>query len=100
MSGGEQQMLAIARALATSPRILLLDEPSLGLAPQMVSRLYAALHSVKQNGVAMLLAEQAAIEALELADYVYVIGIGGQVHAEGTPAHIMDTTDLFATYMR
>ena len=64
-SGGERADARHGRALATSPRILLLDEPSLGLAPQMVSRLYAALHSVKQNGVAMLLAEQAAIEALE-----------------------------------
>ena len=100
LSGGEQQMLAVARALNAFPSILLLDEPSLGLAPMMVSRLYEALHVVKENGVAMLLAEQAAVEALDLADYVYVIGVGGRVHIEGEPSQVMAETDLFQAYMR
>jgi branched-chain amino acid transport system ATP-binding protein len=93
-------MLAVARALNAFPSILLLDEPSLGLAPMMVSRLYEALHLVKENGVAMLLAEQAAVEALDLADYVYVIGVGGRVHIEGEPSKVMAETDLFQAYMR
>jgi branched-chain amino acid transport system ATP-binding protein len=100
LSGGEQQMLAVARALATCPSILLLDEPSLGLAPQMVAKLYEALQVVKESGVAMLLAEQAAVEALDLADYVYVVGVGGRIHSEGTPTEVLADTDLFQSYMR
>jgi branched-chain amino acid transport system ATP-binding protein len=100
LSGGEQQMLAVARALNACPSILLLDEPSLGLAPMMVSRLYEALHVVKDHGVAMLLAEQAAVEAIDLADYIYVIGVGGRVHTEGVPSRVLAETDLFQAYMR
>ena len=99
LSGGEQQMLAVARSLASVPKLLLLDEPSLGLAPRVSARLYEALHEVKGTGVAMLLAEQAAAEALELADYVYVIGVGGRVLASGDPSTVTKQTDLFRIYM-
>ncbi|TXK36169.1 ABC transporter ATP-binding protein [Nonomuraea sp. C10] len=76
MSGGEQQMLAIGRALMTRPRLLMLDEPSVGLAPLMVRAVFAALGRIRESGVAILLVEQNAAQALALADRAYVIESG------------------------
>lgn len=76
LSGGEQQMLAIARALLSSPRILLLDEPSLGLAPQITSRIFRIIKDLKAKGTTILLVEQNASAAIEVSDYVYVLNNG------------------------
>jgi len=76
LSGGEQQMLAVARALMSRPRVLLLDEPSLGLAPQVVATIFAVLREVNQGGVALLLVEQNAHQALRLAHRAYVLETG------------------------
>jgi ABC-type branched-subunit amino acid transport system ATPase component len=76
LSGGEQQMLAIARALPARPRLLLLDEPSLGLAPLIVKRVFETLADLKRQGVTMLLVEQDALRALRLADRAFVMELG------------------------
>jgi branched-chain amino acid transport system ATP-binding protein len=76
LSGGEQQMLAIARGLLARPRLLLLDEPSLGLAPQMVDEVFAAIEEIHRDGTTILLVEQNALRALEIADRAYVIETG------------------------
>ncbi len=76
LSGGEQQMLAIARALLSSPRILLLDEPSLGLAPKIVARIYEIIQDMKKRGTTILLVEQNAAAAFGVSDYVYVLNNG------------------------
>ena len=76
MSGGEQQMLAIGRALMAKPNLLLLDEPSLGLAPLMVGRIFEVIARLKAEGVTMLLVEQNARKALEVADRAYVMETG------------------------
>lgn len=87
LSGGEQQMLAIARALMSTPRLLLLDEPSLGLAPLIVEHIMAIIRRIrKQQGVTILLVEQNAQAALELADYGYVIETGRVVLQDGAQA--------------
>src|SRR5919106_1709272 len=82
LSGGEQQMLAIGRALMARPKVLLLDEPSLGVSPVMVQRLYAALREINEQGTTILLVEQNANKALALASRGYVIETGSIVLAE------------------
>lgn len=82
LSGGEQQMVAIARGLMSKPRILLLDEPSLGLAPLIIQQVFQTILEVKAQGTTILLAEQNAFQALEISDYAYVLETG-QVILEG-----------------
>ena len=98
LSGGEQQMLAIARALLTGPDLLLLDEPSQGLAPMVVNAVMSTISDLKKERVSMLLVEQNAEMALQLADRVYVIDHGTVVF-EGTPAALRADRQVTATYL-
>ena len=98
LSGGEQQMLAIARALLTGPDLLLLDEPSQGLAPLVVNAVMDTIRGLKAERVSMLLVEQNAEMALQLADRVYVIDHGTVVF-EGTPAALRAEHQVTATYL-
>jgi branched-chain amino acid transport system ATP-binding protein len=90
LSGGEQQMLAIARGLMGRPRCLLLDEPTLGLAPLMVDEISNTIRALARSGMPILLAEQNAAMALEIADRAYVLA-SGRILAQGTPAALRDT---------
>jgi len=98
LSGGEQQMLAIARALLTGPDLLLLDEPSQGLAPMVVNTVMSTIRELKTERVSMLLVEQNAEMALQLADRVYVIDHGTVVF-EGTPEKLRGDRQVTATYL-
>jgi branched-chain amino acid transport system ATP-binding protein len=98
LSGGEQQMLAIARALMTGPELLLLDEPSQGLAPFVVNAVMGTIRELKTERVSMLLVEQNAEMALQLADRVYVIDHGTTVF-EGTPAELRADWQVTTTYL-
>ena len=98
LSGGEQQMLAIARALLTGPDLLLLDEPSQGLAPLVVNAVMDTIRELKKERVSMLLVEQNAEMALQLADRVYVIDHGTVVF-EGTPAALRADRQVTTTYL-
>ena len=98
LSGGEQQMLAIARALMSRPRVLLLDEPSLGLAPKVIAELFAALDRLRREGMTLLLVDQMAGLALALADRAYVME-GGRIVAQGTAAEIAADGALAAAYL-
>ena len=98
LSGGEQQMLAIARALLTGPELLLLDEPSQGLAPLVVNAVMDTIRSLKAERVSMLLVEQNAEMALRLADRVYVIDHGTVVF-EGTPDALRADRQVTSTYL-
>ncbi|UCE82349.1 MAG: ABC transporter ATP-binding protein [Deltaproteobacteria bacterium] len=99
LSGGEQQMLAIARALMSTPRLLLLDEPSLGLAPLIVEHIMGIIRQIReQQGVTILLVEQNAQAALELADYGYVIETG-QVVLEDTAKNLLENPKVREAYL-
>jgi branched-chain amino acid transport system ATP-binding protein len=98
LSGGEQQMLAIARALMSQPKLLLLDEPSLGLAPQFIERIFSTLRTVNQRGVSILLVEQNAHLALALAHRAYVLETG-QIVADGTSAELLASPRIRQAYL-
>jgi branched-chain amino acid transport system ATP-binding protein len=97
LSGGEQQMLAIARALMAAPRLLLLDEPSLGLAPLIVDAVYQIIGELRRDGLTVLLVEQSIQRALLAADRAYVLGTG-RVAVSGTAAELRAMPDLEQAY--
>ena len=98
LSGGEQQMLAIGRALLVGPKLLILDEPSLGLAPRIVGEVAQVIREVRDRGVSILLIEQNAGLALELADYGYVLE-NGKIVLDGDPAELSDDPDFREFYL-
>jgi branched-chain amino acid transport system ATP-binding protein len=98
LSGGEQQMLAIGRALMARPTMLLLDEPSLGLAPQIVLQIFSILGEISAQGTTVLLVEQNAVQALKMADRAYVLESGNVVR-EGTGSELLADDSLRAAYL-
>jgi branched-chain amino acid transport system ATP-binding protein len=98
LSGGEQQMLAIGRALMARPKVMLLDEPSMGLAPVIVQEVFRTIRRLKEEGITLLLVEQFAKSALEVADYAYVME-RGRIAVEGTPAELGRNERVLAAYL-
>jgi branched-chain amino acid transport system ATP-binding protein len=98
LSGGEQQMLAIGRALVARPRLLLLDEPSLGLAPKFVTRIFLTLRELRQEGKTILLVEQNARQALQVADIGYVME-RGRIAFSGSGRALLDMPEVRRTYL-
>ena len=98
LSGGERQMLALGRALMATPRLLMLDEPSLGLAPLIIREIFRIIASLRETGVSILLVEQNARAALETADFGYVLETGEIVHS-GAATDLMHDPKLIATYL-
>ncbi|HIE67841.1 MAG: ABC transporter ATP-binding protein [Acidimicrobiales bacterium] len=98
LSGGEAQQLAIARALMSRPRLLMMDEPSLGLAPLLVDVVFDLIEALRSQGRTLLVVEQNATRMLDLADRAYVLR-SGEVVAEGTGAELRDNEDLFDTFV-
>ena len=98
LSGGEQQMLAIGRALMMNPKLLLLDEPSLGLAPLIVKSIFQTVKRIAQEGVTILMVEQNARQSLLIADYAYVLELG-EVKSEGTAEALLRDEALISAYL-
>jgi branched-chain amino acid transport system ATP-binding protein len=99
LSGGEQQMVTIGRALMTRPELIMLDEPSQGLAPKLVGEVFATIEKLKAElGLTILLVEQNAEASIKAADYVYIMH-EGQIKAEGTAAEIEGSTDIREAYL-
>ncbi|HXF60233.1 MAG TPA: ABC transporter ATP-binding protein [Caldilineaceae bacterium] len=98
LSGGEQQMLAIGRALMGRPRLLMLDEPSLGLAPLLVERIFQVIRELHTQGVTILLVEQNAYQALRIADRAYVLETG-RIRLSGPAAELVDDPEIQAAYL-
>ena len=98
LSGGEAQQLAIARALMSDPRLVMMDEPSLGLAPVLVDVVFALIESLRESGRTLLVVEQNATRMLDVADRAYVMR-SGEVVAEGSGAELLERDDLFDTFV-
>jgi branched-chain amino acid transport system ATP-binding protein len=98
LSGGERQMLAVGRALMSRPRLLMLDEPSLGLAPLVVRDIFSTIESLRKTGVTILLVEQNARAALEVADHGYVLEMG-EIALQGTAADLAGDSRVIETYL-
>ena len=98
LSGGEQQMLAIGRALMTRPRLLMLDEPSQGIMPKLVDEIFQAVLTIRATGVTVLLVEQRLVESLEIADRAYVLQTG-RVVLSGTAAEVRDDPEIRKAYL-
>jgi len=98
LSGGEQQMLAVGRALMMHPRLLMLDEPSMGLAPLMVNEIFRIIGDIKAQGIPILLVEQNARKALQIADRAYVLD-RGQIAHEGDAASLRADSSVLAAYL-
>lgn len=98
LSGGQQQMLAVARGLMAKPKLLLLDEPSLGLAPLIVQNLFATIREIRKAGTTILLVEQNANMALSVADRGYVLETG-RITVEGSPQDLLDNEEVRAAYL-
>jgi branched-chain amino acid transport system ATP-binding protein len=98
MSGGEQQMLAIGRALMSSPKVLLLDEPSMGLAPMLIQQIFSIISEISEQGTTILVVEQNAQQALSRADRAYVMETG-RIVKEGTGAELLDDPAVKEAYL-
>ena len=98
LSGGEQQMLAVGRALMSSPKLLLLDEPSLGLAPLIIKDIFDTFVEIKKQGTTILIVEQNALATLKIADYAYVLEIG-KVTMEGKSQDLLNDENLVNAYL-
>ena len=98
LSGGEQQMLAIGRALMANPKVMLLDEPSMGLAPVIVEEVFAIIRQLKESGITLLLVEQIAQRALDVADYAYVME-RGRIVVAGKPAQLRQDERVLSAYL-
>jgi branched-chain amino acid transport system ATP-binding protein len=98
LSGGEQQMLALARGLMSEPALLLLDEPSLGLAPQVAAQMFETIAKIRQQGHSLLIVEQDIAGTLGIADYAYVME-NGRITIEGPPAQLRDNPHVLASYL-
>ena len=98
MSGGERQMLAVGRALMSEPKLLLLDEPSLGLAPAVIETMYETFQRLHKAGLTLLIAEQSVYLALEVASYAYVLQVGRSV-LSGTSAELLNNPDVQRIYL-
>ena len=98
LSGGEQQMLAIGRALMGSPKLLILDEPSLGLAPLLIKDIFKTLVKIKEEGTTILIVEQNALATLKIADYAYVLELG-KISMHGKASELMHDERLISAYL-